>query len=97
MSATYYFVRANRIQCCMSCTISYVYVRYRMLTYNIVSELGHCMLITTSYINILCRMFDVHHRMSVLKAPSIDLIFSKDPRPRRMHMASVFARPCTPF
>ena len=97
MSLMYDIVCGYRIQYRMSCTISYVYVRCRMLTYDIVYVLGHRMLITTSYVNIRCRMLYVRHRMSVLKAPSIDFKFSKTNRPTRVHMASVFATPCAPF
>ncbi len=92
-SGTYDIVRAY-------CTISYVhiYVRYRMLTYDIVRQLSRRMLVTvtTSYVNIWCRMLDLRHRVSVL-APWIDFKISKDPRPRGGHMACVFVTTCTPF
>ena len=67
------------------------------MMYDIVCQTGRRMFYTTSYINIRCRMLYVQHRMSVLKAPSLDFNFSKDPLPRRVHMASVFATPCTTF
>ena len=97
MSVTYDIVCAYCIQYRMSCTISYVYVQYHMLTYDIVCKFGHCMLVMTLYVHIQYRMLYVQHCMSVLKAPSIDFNFSKDPLPRRVHMASVFATPCTTF
>ncbi len=99
MSVMYDIVCAYRIQYRVSCTISFVYVRYRMLTYDIVCKFGHCMLVSTSCVYIRCRMLYIRHCMSVLKAPSTDFKFSKEPCPRRVHMASVFAmhhffRPC---
>ena len=74
-SVTFDIVRAHRIRYRMSITISYVYIRYRMLTYDIVRQLGHRMLNTTSYVNIRCRKFDLRHRRSVMKAPWIDFKF----------------------
>ena len=71
-------------------TISYI-------MYDIVCQTGRRMFYTTSYINIRCRTLYIRHRMSVLKAPSIDFKFSKDPRPRRVHMAIGFPTPCTIF
>ena len=65
--------------------------------YDIVYQTGRRMFYTTSYINKRCRTLYVRHRMSVLKAPSIDFEFSKDPRPRRVHMAIWFPTPCTNF
>ena len=47
--------------------------------------------------DIQCRMLYLRHRMSVLKAPSNDFEFSKDPLPRRVHMAIGFPTPCTNF
>jgi hypothetical protein len=47
-SITYDIVRTHRIWYRMSITISYVYLWYRMLTYDIVSQLGHRMLDTIS-------------------------------------------------
>jgi hypothetical protein len=44
-------------------TISYADLRYRKWPW---SYSGHRMLVTTLYVNIRCRMFDVRHHMSVL-------------------------------
>ena len=84
MSVMYDIVCAYRMQYRMSCTISYVYVQIRMLTYDIVCKFGHRMLVTTLYVSIRCRMSYLRHCMSVLKAPSIDFKFSKleDPLPK---------------
>ncbi len=95
MSVMYDIVCAYRIQYRKSDTILYVNIRYRMLTYDIVCKLGRRMFYTTSYINIRCRTLYIRHCMSVLKAPSIDFKFSKDPRPWRVHMAIGFPTPCT--
>ena len=65
--------------------------------YDIVCQTGRRMFYTTSYINIRCRTLYIRHRMSVLKAPSIDFKFSKDPHPMRVHMAIGFPRPCSIF
>ncbi len=78
MSVMYDIVCAYRMQYHMSYTISYIYVQYHMLTYDIVSQFDHRILVTTSYVYIQCRMLYKRHCMSVLKAPSIDFKFSKD-------------------
>ena len=65
--------------------------------YDIVCQTGCRVFYTTFYINIRCRTLYIRHRMSVLKAPSIDFKFSKDPRPRRVHMAIRFPTPRTIF
>ncbi len=67
------------------------------MTYNIVCQPGRCIFYTTSYVYILCRKLYILHCMSVLKAPSNDFEFSKDPLPRRVHMAIGFPTPCTNF
>ncbi len=97
MSVMYDIVCAYRMQYRMLYTLSYIYVRYHMLTYDIVCKFDHRMLVTTSYVYIRCRILYIRHRMSVLKAPSTDFKFSKDSRPRRVHMAIVFPTPCTTF
>ncbi len=71
-----------------------------MLTYDIVCKFGHHLLVTTSYVNIQCRMLYVRHCLFVLKAPSIDFKFSKTPSQGLciwptylLHLAPLF-RPC---
>ena len=95
--STYDIVGTCRIRYRTSNTMSYVYIRYRMFTYDIVSDVRYCIIVTTSYVNIRCRMSDVRCRTSVLKAPPSDFKFSQYPRPRRGHMGRVFTTSCTLF
>ncbi len=84
---------------CISYIISYVIYdivcqhTISYMTYDIVGEPGRRMFYTTSYLNIRCRTLYIRHRMSVLKAPSIDFKFSKDPSPRLplgfLHLAPI--------
>ena len=96
-SSAYDIVGTCRIRYRMSNTMSYVYIRYRMLLYDIVFDVRYCIIVTTSYVNVRCRMSDVRCRTSVLKAPPSDFKFSRYPRPRRGHMGRVFPTSCTLF
>jgi hypothetical protein len=96
-SSTFYIVGTYRIRYRTSDTISYVYIRYRMLLYDIVFDVRYCIIVTTSYVNIRCRMSDVRYRTSVFKASPSDLNFSQSPRPMRGHMGRVFSTSCTFF
>ena len=95
--STYDIVGTCRIRYRTSNTMSYVYIRYRMFTYDIVSDVRYCIIVTTSYVNIRCRMSDVRYRTSVFKASPSDLNFSQSPRPMRGHMGRVFSTSCTFF